>query len=119
MLRQQYARKFKLKYLLALLNSTYLRYLYTNIVQELGRVFPQVKLSKLKGLPIKAIPPHQQGPFVKLVEQIMVVTASDDYLDDVRAQEKVQALEQEIDRLVCQLYDLTPEEIQVVEGAAK
>ncbi len=118
-LRQQYARKFKLKYLLALLNSTYLRYLYTNIVQELGRVFPQVKLSKLKGLPIKTVPPHQQEPFVKLVDHIMVVTASDDYLDDVRAQEKVQALEQEIDRLVYKLYDLTPEEIKLVEDRSQ
>ena len=29
------------------------------------------------------------------------------------------ALEREIDELVCALYGLTPEEIQIVEGAAK
>jgi hypothetical protein len=36
---------------------------------------------------------------------------------DVEADTSV--LEQEIDRLVYKLYDLTPEETQIVEGAAE
>ena len=36
-----------------------------------------------------------------------------------RADADMSALEREIDRLVYALYGLTPEEIQIVEGAAK
>ena len=91
-LKPHYMKKFDLHYLLALLNAKSLRHLYINIVQEMGRVFPQVKLSKLKGLPVKDIPRDQQEPFVKLVAQIMSIADADDYLEDSRAQDQVHAL---------------------------
>jgi hypothetical protein len=40
------------------------------------------------------------------------------FLADLRKRQ-VSALEQEIDELVYALYGLTPEEIKIVEGAAK
>jgi len=43
-LKGKYQHAFYLKYILALLNSIYLRYLYNLAVRESGRVFPQVKL---------------------------------------------------------------------------
>ena len=46
------------------MNSQYLRYLYSQIVQEGGRVFPQVKLAKLKDLPIKNISLADQQAFI-------------------------------------------------------
>ncbi|MFA4909974.1 MAG: hypothetical protein WC649_02835 [Desulfobacteria bacterium] len=45
------------------MNSTFVRKLYEGIVQEGGRVFPQVKLEKLKPIPIKVISLESQTSF--------------------------------------------------------
>ena len=47
--------------------------------------------------------PRQQALITKLVDQILAVKRTDQSADTL-------ALEQEIDRLVCQLYDLTEDE---------
>ena len=39
-----------------------------------------------------------------------------DYLDSPEKQSQVKTIENQIDQLVYKLYDLTPEEIQIVEG---
>ncbi len=48
-------RKYDLKYILGLLNSRFLNFLYIESVKEAGRVFPQVKMGKLKCLPFRTI----------------------------------------------------------------
>lgn len=42
-----------------------------------------------------------------------------DYLDSPEKQARVKTLEKEIDQLVYELYDLTPEEIAIVENFNK
>ena len=39
-----------------------------------------------------------------------------DYLDNPQKQSQVKTLENQIDQLVYKLYDLTPDEIKIVEG---
>ncbi|CAD6490267.1 MAG: hypothetical protein KFBDDELM_00146 [Candidatus Argoarchaeum ethanivorans] len=39
-----------------------------------------------------------------------------DYLDKPQKQSQVKTIEKQIDQLACKLYDLTPKEIQIVEG---
>lgn len=46
----------------------------------------------------------------------MSITESEDYLQNPQKQARVKALEAKIDQLVYKLYDLTPEEIKIVEG---
>ena len=53
-IKKEYSN-YKLEYLLGILNSKYLNYLYNNIVKESNRVFPQIKISNLKKLPIRII----------------------------------------------------------------
>ena len=67
-------------------------------------------MTDLEQLPIK------QEPFADLVNQILSITKSEDYAENPPKQAKVKALEAEIDQLVYKLYDLTPEEIKIVEG---
>jgi len=45
--------------------------------------------------------------------------SSPDYLDNPQKKSQVQLLESQIDQLVYKLYDLTPEEIAIVEGFNK
>ncbi|HPQ23191.1 MAG TPA: hypothetical protein PK138_02440 [Candidatus Paceibacterota bacterium] len=51
-----------------------------------------------------------------LVSQILSLTQSNDYGTNPQKQEKVKALEKQIDQLVYELYGLTEDEIKIVEG---
>ena len=42
-----------------------------------------------------------------------------DYLDNPQKQARVKTLQKQIDQLVYKLYDLTPEEIAIVENSNK
>ena len=64
------------------------------------------------GKPIPAVPIEQQKPVERLVERILSAKQRDAWAD-------VSTLERELDQLVYALYGLTPEEIKLVEGAAK
>jgi len=48
--------------------------------------------------------------------QILSLTKDDDYLSNPDKKSKVKRLEKEIDLLVYKLYELTSEEIKIVEG---
>lgn len=106
---------FDYRYLLSLLNSNYLRHLYSQLVKEEGRVFPQVKLAKLRKLPIKTTSILNQKPFIEIVDKILAITKLDDYLSNTEKQARVRDYEKQIDQLVYKLYELTPEEKAVVE----
>ena len=106
---------FSLKYILALFNSKLLNFYYHQLIREEGRVFAQVKTIVLKTLPIKDIPIEQQQPFVSIVDRILTITKHNDSLKNFQKQAKVKSLERETDQLVYKLYDLTEEEIDIIE----
>ena len=103
-------------YVLAILNSKLTNWYYQNTTAEGGKVFAQVKIAILKKLPILKVSAKQQELFVVIVNRIMSITEDEDYPQNPQKQAKVKALEAEIDQLVYKLYDLTPEEIKIVEG---
>jgi hypothetical protein len=70
---------------------------------------PQLKNFDLDAMPI--VLPQDQKPIVLLVDKIMALKATNYNID-------TESLENKIDQLVYQLYELTPEEIAVVEGKA-
>ena len=51
-----------------------------------------------------------------LYGQILSITKDEYYLNNSNKQAKVKKLEREIDQLVYNLYELTPEEIKIVGG---
>ena len=55
----------------------------------------------------------------KIVEQILLITGSNGYLKNQDKQAMVKAYENKIDKIVYDLYELTPEEIKIIEGAVK
>jgi len=115
-----------LKFLLAIYNSRLLNFLYTNQVKEAGRTFAQVKVVNLKPLPIRRLDLnitaekklHDEA--CNLVDQLLaakkqVASARNDS-EREQFHRKCDYLDGEIDKLVYQLYDLTDEEIRIVEG---
>ena len=51
-----------------------------------------------------------------IVDQILSMTQTEDYLGSPEKQAIVNDLEKKIDQLVYTLYELTPEEIEVIQG---
>lgn len=56
-----------------------------------------------------------QKPCIPFVDQILSITKDDDYLENPAKQSRVKHLEKEIDQLMYKLYELTSEEIKIVE----
>jgi len=115
----QNTKEYDLRYILAILNSRFGNYLYRLLITETGKVFAQVKLIFLRKLPIKVSTKDRQQVFVDAVNKILSITTNKDYPDNSTKQDKVEELEKQIDQMVYKLYDLTPEEIDIVEGRNK
>lgn len=103
-------KKFNHKYLLALLNSKLLNFLYQIIVPNKGKAFSQVKAVNLKKLPVKHLSKKEQLKFVKIVDEILNIKK-----DCIEAD--TEELEAKIDKMVYELYNLTPNEIDIINKA--
>ncbi len=117
---------YKAQYFLGILNSKYFKWLYDSLAQETGRVFAQVKLAKLKQLPIRTInfldaaEKAQHNKMVQLVDSMLALhrqfaAAKPAVLKNV-IQRQIDATDAEIDQLVYDLYGLTVKEIAIAGG---
>ncbi|MBU2228543.1 MAG: N-6 DNA methylase [Proteobacteria bacterium] len=107
-----YKGKLDILYVLAVINSRYIEYAYNGLVKEAGRVFPQVKLTHVKKLPLVVADKREQQEIIDLVKEILAAKKLDFKAD-------TNALERKIDCLVYKLYDLSSEEIAVVEESTR
>ena len=105
-IKEEYVKSISIKSALAIFNSKYIRFLYNKLVQEAGRVFPQIKITHVKKLPI-VIP---QLDWQKEVDSLVDKMLHEDYSETT---------DNLIDEKVYELYGLTPEEIALVEESVK
>ncbi|MFH1298114.1 MAG: TaqI-like C-terminal specificity domain-containing protein [Bacteroidota bacterium] len=94
-------KKTSLKYLLGLLNSRLINFWYCNKYK-----MPTIGLYELHTIPLESITIEQQKPFIDQVEKILSAKAQN---------QDTTALEKEIDVLVYKLYNLTYEEVKVID----
>jgi hypothetical protein len=104
----------KLKYILACLNSKLVNFYYTSLFFGW-----QITIPALNSITIPKILSSEQKPFIEKVDKILNITKDEDYLTNDSKKEKVQEIEKEIDQMVYKLYELTPEEIKIVEEFGK
>ncbi|MDY5684641.1 MAG: TaqI-like C-terminal specificity domain-containing protein [Treponema sp.] len=164
---------FNLKYIMCLLNSNLLRFIYESSINETGKVFAQVKIIYIDPLPIKNISLEAQQPFIALADKMLSLNETlqkkstnflkvvkqtfalekistkletfynldfDGFLKELKQkvtpktklewlevfeetkkslqeiQSQIATTDKEINALVYKLYDLTEEEIKIVEG---
>jgi hypothetical protein len=117
------------EYLLALLNSKLMNYLYDYQVGEQSRVFPEVKPVQLFKLPIRTIDfsdptdvaRHDQ--MVRLVDRMLDLNKQlqecNTPHEKTFIQNQIDYTDGQIDDLVYELYDLTEEEIRIVKDSIK
>ena len=100
------AKKFNYKYLLGVLNSGLTNWYFCNFLSDNLNFYP----NHAKELPIPDVTSEQQSQIIALVDKILKAKAADPNADTSN-------LENEIDKLVYCLYDLTDDEIAIVEGS--
>jgi adenine-specific DNA-methyltransferase len=96
----------ELKFILAIVNSRLGNYLLDSIR---GKGNIDINPEYLRNLPIKQISPEAQAPFVELVDEILRLK---------KAGEDTTELENRIDEMVYDLYELDEAEREIVKGAA-
>jgi hypothetical protein len=95
------------KYLIAILCSKLIQYFYEVEFKADTDVFPKIRISQVKKIPIKVC--NNQQPFIDKVDQILTLKKDNPAAD-------TSVLEREIDVMVYALYGLTEEEIEIVEN---
>ena len=102
------AKKYDYKFLLGVLNSGFTNWYFRNFLSEGLHFYP----NDAKELPIPDVAPDQQIPIIEFVDQILDAKRADSDAD-------TSDHENEIDKLVYKLYNLTEDEIAIVEGASE
>lgn len=103
------------QYLQSILNSKIIKFYVNELLYDGTHFYP----NHMKQLPIKQISKEDQKPFIDLVDQILEITKKEYYLESEELQKQVNVLESRIDDRVYKLYELTPEEIELVEESLK
>jgi hypothetical protein len=99
---------FDSRYLLALLNSKIINFYVKNYAETSGMGTIRWINNIVSNIPIPEKNLKQQKPFIDLVDKIIALKAEDSQAD-------TSALERQIDNLVYRLYNLTWEEVKVIE----
>jgi adenine-specific DNA-methyltransferase len=99
------------KYLTAVLNSKLIAFWLRKKGKMQGNNY-QLDKGPLLNIPIFNSPTNEQKPIIKLVDQILTVKAANPQADS-------SAIEKQIDEMVYKLYELTEEEVRIVEGNLK
>ena len=107
------------KYLLSILNSKIIKF-YLNIIAETsGMGVTRWINTHVSVFPIPEITLSAQNKFINLVDKILSITKSEDYLKNASKQKQVSEYEKQIDQLVYKLYGLTPQEIKIIENSVR
>lgn len=106
--------EYQLKYILSLLNSKlYYIWLY-NKGKRKGESL-ELYQKPLSEIPIKKADVQAQNKFVSIVDKILAITQTEDYLQNQEKQNAVKEYEKQIDVMVYKLYELTYEEILTID----
>jgi type I restriction-modification system DNA methylase subunit len=114
-------------FLLGLINSTLLNWYYRTLNPEVGEALAEVKRANVAKLPIRDMDLDDRADkvrhdhMVELVERMLELhselNAAKTTHAKINVQRQITATDALIDKLVCELYELTPDEVKVVEGA--
>ena len=100
--------RFKVKYVVGILNSKAIQYYYQQKFKAETELFPKIRIKQAKQLPIPDASLAEQQLIVTLVEQIIVCKK-------MTPNNSIDKFEREIDKIVYQLYELTDAEIKIIE----
>lgn len=121
-------KKYNHKYILGILNSKFMVYVYQSIVPERGRLFAEIKKVNLDKLPIrkidfsKSLEKKLHDNLVALVDVMLdlnkkIQSAKGSAKDQI--QREITKTDMTIDQIVYKLYGITEEEKKIIEKDAR
>ena len=108
--------RLNLKYLTGILNSKLIAFWLKHKGKMQGSNY-QIDKEPIMEIPLIKSSESKQKPLINLVDKILAITKAKDYLQSPNKQTQVQKYEKQIDQLVYKLYELTPEEIKIIEDS--
>jgi hypothetical protein len=114
-------QEYSAKFLVGVLGSKLVSFFIRAYFDECTKAFPQLKISQLREIPIsKPSDRTRHDKLVSLVDKMLALTpklrGAASEAEKAVLQSAVKTTDAEIDRLVYDLYGLTPDEIAIVEG---
>ena len=106
--------KYNLKYILSILNSS-IGYYWLYWMGKRKGLLLELVAEPLQYIPIKKANEDIQNKFVSVVDKILAITQTDDYLENQEKQDAVKEYEKQIDIMVYKLYDLTYDEVLYID----
>lgn len=116
LLRTEYEKYYE--FILALINSKVLNWYYCNSFSNNSELTVNISKTFLEKLPIPELDNTNEENIKVIVGKILEITKSVDYLQNPVKQAKVKEYEKQIDQMVYKLYNLTPEEIEIIEKSS-
>jgi len=112
----------KYEFLLGILNSHFIGWYFKKKFQiSADDTFPQIMIRDIMQFPIPRADKACHDKMVQLVEQMLTLNKqlpeAKTSHEQTLLQRQIDATDRQIDKLVYELYGLTPEEIAIVEGA--
>lgn len=104
--------KFKAKYILALLNSKLINWFYAATFTNASDLTVNVSKAYLSDIPIKEIEVNKQNEVIKLVDKLISLKKLKETPEIMK---KINEIENQIDKLTYDFYNLTNEEVRYVE----
>ena len=101
--------KVETKYLLGILNSILLTWYFRVKANEFDDLFPQIKVTEFKELPIKLSTSKVSEKLIEIVDIIVNTKKENPDADTLK-------LEKQMNNIVYKIYDLTDDEIKIIEG---
>jgi hypothetical protein len=110
-----------LKFLLSILNSEVVSFWYKVFFGSLALAggYLQMNNKEIERIPVPKSTISKQKSLIKVVDKILVITKSEDYLENQTKQVKVKEYEKQINQMIYKLYNLTPEEVKIIEENSK
>ena len=105
-----------LKFILGLMNSKLMNYVYSNKFKSTKTVFSEIQAGSVKELPIPKNNSEIENQIIELVEKVIYLKKLNNDSSEI---EEIKEIEKEIDLLVYQLFDLTKEEVIIIESKSK
>lgn len=98
------------KVILGLLNSKFYQKIFElQNPQMIGKPFAEIKVIYVENLPLRSVDKKEQKILISLVDEILKIKNENPKNDTT-------SLENEIDKAVYRIYNLTPAEIKTIEG---
>lgn len=111
--------KIELKYLLALLNSKLYNFLYSSLIREQGKLFPQLKIFHIQNSPVNIPSKSIQEEIINIVNKIISLNEelkNQKTVDKEHKKKTKDSLSLLLDDMIFKIFCLTKEEIEIINN---